>query len=41
MDYEKHGFGPKIKTENELINALETIINKGLDNRYKIRYENF
>lgn len=40
-DYEIHGFGPKIKNENDLIKSLDKILKYGLDSKYKDRYDEF
>ena len=40
-DYDVHGFGPKIKSENDLIKSLDKILKYGLNSKYKDRYDEF
>lgn len=40
-NYDTHGFGPKIKSENDLLLSIETILTTGLDDKYKDRYDKF
>lgn len=40
-DYNIHGFGPKIKNKDELINNINNIMMEGIDNKYSDRYTKF
>ncbi|MPM91104.1 hypothetical protein SDC9_138230 [bioreactor metagenome] len=40
-DYNIHGFGPKIKNKDELINNIDNIMMEGIDNKYSDRYTKF
>ncbi|MGL5384029.1 MAG: CDP-glycerol glycerophosphotransferase family protein [Culicoidibacterales bacterium] len=40
-DYDIHGFGPKVETEQEIVKELQLIVENGLDVKYYSRIEQF